>query len=94
MSRLFFHIFYYYWEKENHVLYRGLRYVEVFLYRGSTLFYFMSRLTLYESVVNFCIQRNRRQFCMRMRASAERQQSWRINSDGGKSKTRVKLQSF
>ena len=65
-----------------------------FLYRGSTLFYFMSRLTLYESVVNFCIQGNRRQFCMRMRESAERQESWRINSDGGKSKTREKLQSF
>ena len=29
MSRLFFHIFYCYWEKENHVLYRGLHYVEV-----------------------------------------------------------------
>ena len=24
-----FHIFYYYWGKENHSLYRGLRYIEV-----------------------------------------------------------------
>ena len=31
---------------------------------------------------------------MRMRASAERQWRGRIKSDGGKSKTRVKLQSF
>ena len=28
-----------------------------FLYRLSTVFYFMSRLTLYESLLNFCIQR-------------------------------------
>ena len=34
---------------------------------------------------------NRRAFCMRMRASAERQYRGRIKSDGGKSKTRVKL---
>ena len=31
---------------------------------------------------------------MRMRASAERQQRGRIKSDGGKSKTRVKVRSF
>lgn len=29
MSRLFFHIFYYYWGKENRSLYPGIRYVEV-----------------------------------------------------------------
>ena len=51
MSRLFFHIYNYYWDKENHALYQGLRHVEVFLYRRSTVFYFMSRLTLYESLL-------------------------------------------
>ena len=30
--RFFFHIFYYYWGKENILLYRGLRYIEVPLY--------------------------------------------------------------
>ena len=56
MSRLFFHIFYSYWEKENHVLYRGLRYVEVFLYRGCTLFYFY--FTLYAQVTSLSFPLN------------------------------------
>ena len=29
---VFFHIFYYYWGKQNILLYRGLRYIEVPLY--------------------------------------------------------------
>ena len=38
ISRFLFHMFYYYWGKENRSLYRGLRYIEVrSLYRGSTV---------------------------------------------------------
>ena len=60
MSRLFFHIFHYYWARENHALGLGLPRTSLcrgFSYRGSTVFNFMWKLTLYESVVNFCIQR-------------------------------------
>ena len=29
MSRFLFHVFYYYWDKENRLLYRGPRYIKV-----------------------------------------------------------------